>query len=58
MVLPSSPSLSLLPSHIGTSLETTFKEETESAHIGEQVVLVGGLIDLTKKGLMLVEAGY
>jgi len=59
MVLPPSPSLSLLPSHIGTSLETTFKEETESDFIGEQVVLVGGLIELIKNGFeVLVEAGY
>ncbi len=40
-------------------LETTFKEETESDLIGEQVVLVGGLIELIKNGFeVLVEAGY
>jgi len=31
-------------------LETTFREETESDLIGEQTVLVGGLIELIKKG--------
>jgi len=40
-------------------LETTFKDETESDLIGEQVVLVGGLIELIKKGFeVLVENGY
>lgn len=40
-------------------IETTFKEETESDLIGEQTVLVGGLIELIKKGFeILVEAGY
>lgn len=40
-------------------LETTFKEETESDLIGEQTVLVGGLIELIKNGFeSLVEAGY
>jgi ketol-acid reductoisomerase len=40
-------------------LETTFKEETESDLIGEQTVLVGGLIELIKNGFeTLVEAGY
>ncbi|MGB9959268.1 MAG: ketol-acid reductoisomerase [Candidatus Bathyarchaeales archaeon] len=40
-------------------LETTFKEETETDLIGEQAVLVGGLIELIKKGFeVLVEAGY
>lgn len=40
-------------------LETTFKGETESDLIGEQTVLVGGLIELIKKGFeVLVEAGY
>lgn len=40
-------------------LETTFKEETESDLIGEQTVLIGGLIELIKKGFeTLVEAGY
>ncbi|MCD6263387.1 ketol-acid reductoisomerase [Candidatus Bathyarchaeota archaeon] len=40
-------------------LETTFKDETESDLIGEQTVLVGGLIELIKKGFeVLVESGY
>jgi ketol-acid reductoisomerase len=40
-------------------LETTFKEETESDLIGEQTVLVGGLMELLKNGFqVLVEAGY
>jgi len=40
-------------------LETTFKDETESDLVGEQTVLVGGLIELIKKGFeVLVEAGY
>lgn len=40
-------------------LETTFKEETESDLIGEQTVLVGGLIELIKTGFeVLVEEGY
>lgn len=40
-------------------LETTFKEETETDIIGEQTVLIGGLIELIKKGFeVLVEAGY
>ena len=40
-------------------LETTFKEETESDLIGEQTVLVGGLLELIKNGFeVLVEAGY
>lgn len=40
-------------------LKTTFKEETESDLIGEQTVLVGGLIELIKNGFeVLVEAGY
>jgi ketol-acid reductoisomerase len=40
-------------------LETTFRDETESDLIGEQTVLVGGLIELIKKGFeTLVEAGY
>ena len=40
-------------------LETTFKEETESDLIGEQTVLVGGLIELIRNGFeVLVEAGY
>ncbi len=40
-------------------LETTFKDETESDLIGEQTVLVGGLMELIKKGFeVLVEEGY
>ncbi|AEC52260.1 ketol-acid reductoisomerase [Pyrococcus sp. NA2] len=40
-------------------IETTFKDETESDLIGEQIVLVGGLIELIKKGFeVLVELGY
>ena len=40
-------------------IETTFKDETESDLIGEQTVLVGGLMELIKKGFeVLVEAGY
>jgi ketol-acid reductoisomerase len=40
-------------------LETTFKEETETDLVGEQTVLVGGLIALIKNGFeVLVEAGY
>jgi len=40
-------------------LETTFKDETESDLVGEQTVLVGGLIELIKKGFeVLVETGY
>ncbi|MEM3704081.1 MAG: ketol-acid reductoisomerase [Candidatus Bathyarchaeia archaeon] len=40
-------------------LETTFKEETETDLVGEQAVLVGGLIELIKTGFeVLVEAGY
>ncbi|MCZ2856571.1 MAG: ketol-acid reductoisomerase [Candidatus Bathyarchaeota archaeon] len=40
-------------------LETSFKEETESDLVGEQTVLIGGLIELIKKGFeVLVEAGY
>ncbi|MGC9164981.1 MAG: ketol-acid reductoisomerase [Thermoprotei archaeon] len=40
-------------------LETTFAEETETDLIGEQTVLVGGLIELLKKGFeVLVELGY
>jgi len=40
-------------------LETTFKEETESDLIGEQCVLVGGLIELIKKGYEVQrELGY
>jgi ketol-acid reductoisomerase len=40
-------------------IETTFKDETESDLIGEQVVLVGGLIELIRNGFeVLVELGY
>jgi ketol-acid reductoisomerase len=40
-------------------LETTFKKEAESDIIGEQCVLVGGLIGLIKTGFeVLVESGY
>lgn len=40
-------------------LETTFREETESDLIGEQTVLVGGLMELIRNGFeVLVEAGY
>jgi ketol-acid reductoisomerase len=40
-------------------LETTFRDETESDLIGEQTVLVGGLIELIKNGFeVLVENGY
>ena len=40
-------------------IETTFKDETESDLIGEQTVLVGGLIQLIKYGFeTLVELGY
>jgi len=40
-------------------IETTFRDETESDLIGEQTVLVGGLIELIKKGFeVLVENGY
>lgn len=40
-------------------LTTTFKDETESDLIGEQTVLVGGLMELIRKGFeVLVEEGY
>ena len=40
-------------------IETTFKEETETDLIGEQLVLVGGLMELIMKGWeTLVEMGY
>ena len=40
-------------------IETTFKEETETDLIGEQCVLVGGLMELIRKGFeVLVEEGY
>jgi ketol-acid reductoisomerase len=39
--------------------ETTFAEETETDLIGEQTVLVGGLMELIKRGFeVLVEMGY
>ncbi len=41
------------------TLETTFKEETETDLFGEQAVLCGGAVELIKKGFeTLVEAGY
>jgi ketol-acid reductoisomerase len=40
-------------------IETTFRDETESDLIGEQTVLIGGLMELIKNGFeVLVEAGY
>ncbi|WP_066793065.1 ketol-acid reductoisomerase [Caldivirga sp. MU80] len=40
-------------------IETTFAEETETDLIGEQTVLVGGLMELIKKGFeTMVELGY
>jgi ketol-acid reductoisomerase len=40
-------------------IEVTFKDETESDLIGEQTVLVGGLIELIRNGFdVLVELGY
>ncbi|MFZ8810301.1 MAG: ketol-acid reductoisomerase [Pyrobaculum sp.] len=40
-------------------IETTFAEETETDLIGEQIVLVGGLMELIKRGFeVLVEMGY
>ena len=40
-------------------LETSFKEETETDHFGEQAVLCGGVSALIKSGFeTLVEAGY
>jgi ketol-acid reductoisomerase len=40
-------------------IETVFKDETESDLIGEQIVLVGGLIELIKNGFeVLVDLGY
>src|ERR1700686_620543 len=40
-------------------IETTFKEEWETARFGEQTVLCGGLVELMKAGYeTLVEAGY
>ena len=41
------------------AIETTFAEETETDLIGEQTVLVGGLMELIKRGFeVLVEMGY
>ncbi|MFQ5762065.1 MAG: ketol-acid reductoisomerase [Candidatus Bathyarchaeia archaeon] len=41
------------------ALPTNFKDETESDLIGEQAVLVGGLMELIKKGFeVLLEEGY
>ncbi|RUM47827.1 MAG: ketol-acid reductoisomerase [Hyperthermus sp.] len=40
-------------------IKTTFREETETDLIGEQTVLVGGLMELIRKGFeTLVELGY
>ena len=40
-------------------IETSFAEETETDLFGEQTVLVGGVMELIKKGFeVLVEAGY
>jgi ketol-acid reductoisomerase len=40
-------------------IETTFAEETETDLLGEQAVLVGGVMELIKKGFeVLVENGY
>jgi ketol-acid reductoisomerase len=40
-------------------IETTFQEETETDLLGEQAVLVGGVMELIKKGFeFLVENGY
>jgi ketol-acid reductoisomerase len=40
-------------------METTFRDETETDLFGEQVVLCGGLTELTRAGFeTLVEAGY
>ncbi|MGQ9759446.1 MAG: ketol-acid reductoisomerase [Candidatus Methanomethylicaceae archaeon] len=40
-------------------IKTTFKEETETDIFGEQCVLVGGLMELIKKGFeVLTENGY
>ena len=40
-------------------ISTTFKDETESDLIGEQTVLVGGIIELIRSGFdVLVELGY
>lgn len=40
-------------------IETTFREETETDLFGEQAVLVGGVMELIRKGFeVLVENGY
>jgi ketol-acid reductoisomerase len=40
-------------------IETVFKDETESDLIGEQIVLVGGIMELIKNGFeVLVDFGY
>ncbi len=40
-------------------IETTFEEETETDLLGEQAVLVGGVMELIKKGFeVLIENGY
>lgn len=40
-------------------IETVFKDETESDLIGEQIVLVGGIMELIKNGFeVLVDLGY
>jgi ketol-acid reductoisomerase len=40
-------------------IETSFKDETESDLIGEQIVLVGGIMELIRNGFeVLVEMGY
>lgn len=40
-------------------IETTFKEETETDLFGEQVILVGGVMELIKASFQtLIEAGY
>ncbi len=40
-------------------IETTFQEETETDLLGEQAVLVGGVMELIKKGFeVLIENGY
>jgi ketol-acid reductoisomerase len=43
----------------GGVIETSFREETETALFGEQAVLCGGLVELIKTGFeTLTEAGY
>ncbi|MCS7125388.1 MAG: ketol-acid reductoisomerase [Aigarchaeota archaeon] len=40
-------------------IQTTFQEETETDLLGEQAVLVGGVMELIKKGFeVLIENGY